>query len=137
MGWRFTNDGMRLILSRGVPRFVATGVRPVLERFLGDQGVTVAEVTHHVLHPGGAKVMATYRSAFGFDDHAIENARETMRRYGNQSSASVLFMLHDLIASGRPEPGDGVDDGVGTRLRGGDADAVVVNAAGLSPEGDV
>lgn len=106
MGWRFTADGMRLILSRGVPRFVATAVKPVVERFVEDQGLTLADVTHHVLHPGGAKVMATYRSAFGFDDHAIENARETMRRYGNQSSASVLFMLHDLLASGRPEPGD-------------------------------
>ena len=29
-----------------------------------------------------------------------------MRRYGNQSSASVLFMLHDLVASGRPRKGD-------------------------------
>ena len=106
MGWRFTDDGMRLILSRGVPRFVATGVKPVVERFLEDQGVTLSDLTHHLLHPGGAKVMATYRSAFGFDDHAIDNARQTMRRYGNQSSASVLFMLHDLVASRRPSPGD-------------------------------
>ena len=50
--------------------------------------------------------MATYRSAFGFDDAALDNAREAIRRYGNQSSASVLFMLNDLVASGRPEQGD-------------------------------
>ncbi len=106
MGWRFTGDGMRLILSRKVPGFVATGVKPVVERFLKDQGVTLADLTHHLLHPGGAKVMATYQSAFGFGDRAIDNSREAMRRYGNQSSASVLFMLHDLMASGRPEPGD-------------------------------
>ena len=106
MGWRFTGDGMRLILSRDVPRFVATAVKPVVERFLKDQGVTLSDLSHHLLHPGGAKVMATYRSAFGFDDHAIDNARETMRRYSNQSSASVLFMLHDLLASDRPERGD-------------------------------
>ena len=106
MGWRFTGDGMRLILSRAVPGFVATAVKPVVERFLADQGVTLSEVRHHVLHPGGAKVMASYRSAFGFDDHALGHAREAMRRYGNQSSASVLFMLSDLVASGRPDRGD-------------------------------
>ena len=106
MGWRFTGDGMRLILSRGVPRFVATGVKPVVARFLEDQGVTLSDISHHVLHPGGAKVMATYRSAFGFDDGALDNARAAMRQYGNQSSASVLFMLHDLVASGRPRKGD-------------------------------
>jgi len=106
MGWRFTDDGMRLILSRGVPEFVATTVKPVVEGFLAQQGLTVAELQHHVLHPGGAKVMSTYRSAFGLDEHALRHAREAMRRYGNQSSASVLFMLHDLVASGQPVPGD-------------------------------
>ena len=102
MGWRFTGEGMRLILSRKVPGFVATGVKPVVERFLTDQDMALGDLTHHLLHPGGAKVMATYQSAFGFGDHAIDNSREAMRRYGNQSSASVLFMLHDLIARAGP-----------------------------------
>lgn len=106
MGWRFTDDGMRLILSRGVPEFVATTVKPVVEQFLAQQDLTVAALQHHVLHPGGAKVMSTYRSAFGLDEHALRHARGAMRNYGNQSSASVLFMLHDLIASGLPVRGD-------------------------------
>lgn len=106
MGWRFTDDGMRLILSRGVPEFVATTVKPVVEQFLARQDLTVGDLQHHLLHPGGAKVMSTYRSAFGLEEHALRHAREAMRRYGNQSSASVLFMLHDLIASGQPARGD-------------------------------
>ena len=106
MGWEFTGDGMRLVLSRDVPSFVASGVKPVVARFLDDQGIELSDVRHFVLHPGGPRVMATYRSAFGLPDAALEYARETMRRYGNQSSASVLFMLHDLMASGRPVDGD-------------------------------
>ena len=106
MGWNFTDDGMRLVLSREVPSFVASGVAPVVERFLDDQQLPLDDVAHFVLHPGGAKVMATYRSAFGLDESALTLARETMRRYGNQSSASVLFMLNDLIASGVPRHGD-------------------------------
>ncbi len=106
MGWNFTDDGMRLILSREVPGFVESRVIPVVEQFLDDEGLTLSEVTHFVLHPGGAKVMATYRSGFGLDDSALDNAREVMRRYGNQSSASVLFMLSDLVSSGRPRKGD-------------------------------
>ncbi len=106
MGWRFTDDGMRLVLSRGVPEFVATRVKPVVEQFLDEQGLTVGDLQHHVLHPGGAKVMSTYRSAFGLEGHALRHAREAMRCYGNQSSASVLFMLHDLVASEQPVPGD-------------------------------
>jgi len=106
MGWDFTQDGMRLVLSREVPAFVATSVAPVVNQFLQNQGLALKDLSHLILHPGGAKVMATYRSVFGLDDLALGYARETMRRYGNQSSASVLFMLNDLIASGRPVPGD-------------------------------
>ena len=106
MGWSFTDDGMRLILSRGVPEFVATTVKPVVERFLAQGDLKVGDLQHHLLHPGGPKVMSTYRSAFGLEEHALRHAREAMRRYGNQSSASVLFMLHDLIASGQPARGD-------------------------------
>ena len=106
MGWNFTEDGMRLVLSREVPSFVAAGVAPVVRQFLDDEGLAVADLDHLILHPGGAKVMATYRSAFGLDDDALSNARETMRQYGNQSSASVLFMLNDLVISDRPRRGD-------------------------------
>ena len=106
MGWDFTSDGMRLVLSRQVPEFVASDVKPVVERFMSDGDDRLADVDHFVLHPGGAKVMSTYRSAFDLDEAALVHSREAMRRYGNQSSASVLFMLHDLVASGCPEPGD-------------------------------
>ncbi len=106
MGWNFTSDGMRLILSREVPEFVASDVQPVVERFMHDGDVRLADVDHFVLHPGGAKVISTYRSAFDLDEEQLVHSRETMRRYGNQSSASVLFMLHDLVASGRPASGD-------------------------------
>jgi alkylresorcinol/alkylpyrone synthase len=50
--------------------------------------------------------MATYRSAFGLPDEALSIARECMRKFGNLSSAAVLVMLSNLIASGVPQSGD-------------------------------
>ena len=44
MGWNFTSDGMRLILSREVPEFVASDVQPVVERFMHDGDVRLADV---------------------------------------------------------------------------------------------
>ena len=106
MGWNFTSDGMRLVLSRDVPAFVGSDVGPVVDQFLSDQGLTLADLMHFVLHPGGAKVMTTYRTALGVSDADLVLARDTMRHYGNQSSASVLFMLSELMASGAPSSGD-------------------------------
>ena len=106
MGWNFTNDGMRLVLSGTVPAFVAEEVTPVVERFLSEFDVARSALTHYLLHPGGPKVMAAYRSALGVTDDELWIARETMKEYGNLSSAAVLFMLHRLQTSGRAQPGE-------------------------------
>ena len=55
-----------------------------------------SSVVAEIFAPGTAYPLADF----------LALSREAMRRYGNQSSASVLFMLHDVMASGRPEPGD-------------------------------
>ena len=106
MGWDFTSDGMRLVLSRDIPAFVSERLAPVVREFVGGFGRSVDGLDHYVLHPGGPKVMATYCSAFGLPDEAVSVARESMRQYGNLSSASVLFMLNDVVASGTPRSGD-------------------------------
>jgi alkylresorcinol/alkylpyrone synthase len=106
MGWRFTGDGMRLVLSRDIPSLVGSRVAPVVHDFLSDAGLSFANITHHILHPGGAKVMSTYRSAFGLSEQALSIARDCMRQYGNLSSAAVLVMLSNLVASGVPRAGD-------------------------------
>lgn len=106
MGWDFTGDGMRLLLGRDVPEVVRDHVAPAVSAFAAACGTAVQDVTHHILHPGGPKVMATYRSAFLLLDEALCNARACMREHGNLSSAAVLFMLGHLIASGTPRAGD-------------------------------
>ena len=79
---------------------------PVVHEFLRDAGLSFDNIRHHILHPGGAKVMSTYRSAFGLSDEALSIARECMRQFGNLSSAAVLVMLSNLVASGKPRTGD-------------------------------
>jgi alkylresorcinol/alkylpyrone synthase len=106
MGWDFTSDGMRLVLSRDIPSFVSGRLAPVLREFVSRSGRTLDALEHYLLHPGGPKVMATYREALGLPDRAVAVARESMRRFGNLSSASVLFMLRDVFASGSPRSGD-------------------------------
>ena len=106
MGWNFTGDGMRLILSRDVPTFVTERLAPVVREFLGGANTSVDALDHYLLHPGGPKVMETYLSTFALPEEAVSIARECMREYGNLSSAAVLFMLNDLVVSGRPKSGD-------------------------------
>jgi alkylresorcinol/alkylpyrone synthase len=107
MGWDFTDDGMRLVLAKTIPTFVSNEVAPVVDRFLSDHDLRRDDLDHYLLHPGGPRIMDAYRTALGVPEEALWIARETMREYGNLSSAAVLFMLHRLRTSGRAAAGDG------------------------------
>jgi len=106
MGWAFTSDGMRLILSREVTEFVGEKLKPVIAGFLRDQNLSQADIAHWVLHPGGRRIIETYHEAFGLTERDLSWTRGSLARIGNLSSASVLFILSDLIDSGTPRPGE-------------------------------
>src|SRR5262249_22702168 len=57
MGWAFTSDGMRLILSKEVTDFIAERLKPVVDRFLADHRVSERDIEHWVLHPGGRRII--------------------------------------------------------------------------------
>lgn len=101
MGWRFTADGMRLVLSPDVPEIVAGPIRREVEGFLAGM-----RPDHWILHPGGRRIVDTYRTVFGLSASDLEWTRNSLANVGNLSSASVLFILADLLESRRAKPGD-------------------------------
>jgi alkylresorcinol/alkylpyrone synthase len=106
MGWAFTSDGMRLRLSKEVTDFVREKLRPEVETFLRDSSVTLDRIAHWILHPGGRRIIETYQSVFGLTDKDLRWTRGSLARVGNLSSASILFILADVMASGKAHPGD-------------------------------
>ena len=106
MGWAFTADGMRLRLSKEVTDFVKERLKPDIGSFLHDSSVTLDRIAHWVLHPGGRRILETYRDVFGLSDKDLRWTRGSLARVGNLSSASVLFILADVMGSGRAHPGD-------------------------------
>jgi alkylresorcinol/alkylpyrone synthase len=106
MGWDFTGDGMRLLLSPAVAGLVRERLKGVVEAFLADQGLESKKVRYWVLHPGGRRILEAYEAAFGLGPEALLWTRQSLARVGNLSSASVLFILSDVLAGARPKPGE-------------------------------
>jgi alkylresorcinol/alkylpyrone synthase len=106
MGWAFTNDGMRLVLSKEVTDFIGEKLKPVVAAFLSDHRLSAKDIAHWVLHPGGRRILETYEEVFGLTEKDLRWARGSLARVGNLSSASILFILADLLASGTPKPGE-------------------------------
>ena len=104
MGWEIGSGGFRVVLSGDVPR-VARGIRKDVDEFLASQGMTLADITTFVCHPGGPKVLEALEEALELPDDALELTWRSLREVGNLSSASVLFVLGDTLADRSPPPG--------------------------------
>ncbi len=78
-----------------------TQLRPVLDRFLAGQGLSLSDIDGFACHPGGVKVIAALEEAFGLEPGSLEIAREILTDYGNMSAVTVLFVLERLLRARR------------------------------------
>ncbi len=99
MGWDINEHGLKVLFSRDIPSIVRTLALPALLDFLKGQGITLPDVSHFIAHPGGAKVIEAYEQALSLAEGKMDRARGVLRRYGNMSSPTVLFVLEDFIRS--------------------------------------
>ncbi|HYN21317.1 MAG TPA: type III polyketide synthase, partial [Thermoanaerobaculia bacterium] len=63
MGWDISQDGFRIVLSADVPQVVREFLRRDVDAFLADHGLTRAEISSWVCHPGGPKVLEAMQEA--------------------------------------------------------------------------
>ena len=95
MGWSIEEDGFGVLFSRDIPNLVETRMRPVIDQFLADQGLGLSDLDGVICHPGGAKVIAAIRSALDLGGDALDVEADILRRHGNMSSVTVLFVLDE------------------------------------------
>jgi alkylresorcinol/alkylpyrone synthase len=104
MGFDVGSHGLRILLQKELPELVQRDLGPVIERFLAQHGKVRADVGLFLLHPGGRRILDAYREVLGLSEHDLRFARESLRRYGNLSSVSVLTVLELALAEGFPLP---------------------------------
>jgi len=105
MGWDVTNTGFKVVLSADVPEIARTQLRPAVEAFLADHQLSIDDISHWIAHPGGPKVTQAMQEGLGLNGDALRLSRESLARFGNVSSASVLFILDETLATCQPAPG--------------------------------
>ncbi|QIX61805.1 type III polyketide synthase [Hymenobacter lutimineralis] len=102
MAWHINDFGFEMTLSSYVPRMIQKGIRQLTEKLLERLPVKLADIHAFAIHPGGRKILETIEQELGLSRHDNRFAYEVLRNYGNMSSATVLFVLRDLLASFAP-----------------------------------
>jgi alkylresorcinol/alkylpyrone synthase len=105
MGWDIGSSGFRIVLSAEVPEVVERHLRADVDAFLAERGLTRADITSWVCHPGGPKVLAAMEQALELPREALALTWKSLAEAGNLSSTSVLLVLRDTLAAARPPAG--------------------------------
>jgi alkylresorcinol/alkylpyrone synthase len=106
MGWDIVDSGFKIVLSSKVPDLVRARIRGDVDSFLAAQGLQRSDLRHYICHPGGPKVLEAFEEALEIPRAAVQRTWDSLQQVGNLSSASVLFVLKDLLDAGTAKPGD-------------------------------
>ena len=106
MGWDVVDTGFKVVLSATVPNLVTDEIRGDVDAFLADHGLNRGDIRHWVAHTGGPKVLKAFETALELPPRALERSWRSLREVGNLSSASVLFVLKELLEAEEAKPGD-------------------------------
>ncbi len=76
-----------------------------LEPLLEGSGTRIDDVARWAVHPGGRAILDRLEEGLELPASALAASRSVLRRYGNMSSATVMFVLAELMAAGG-DPGE-------------------------------
>ncbi len=100
MAWNIRDLGFDMVLSGKVPRAIHDALRSGSDKILGFAPIDSIDLW--AVHPGGHSILDAVERAFELDSDALKASREVLRRNGNMSSATVMFVLDSLMRSAKP-----------------------------------
>ena len=100
MSWNIRDFGFDMVLSGQVPGAIYEALRFGTQEILGS--VPVNAIDLWAAHPGGRSILDGIERAFNLAPEALAISREVLRRYGNMSSAAVMFVLEKMLRLPRP-----------------------------------
>ena len=104
MSWRIGDHGFRMTLSAEVPALIQAHLGEWLKGWLKDQGLCVDNVRSWAVHPGGPRILEAVEDGLALENGVLDVSRDVLRRHGNMSSATVLFVLERLRKEGTALP---------------------------------
>jgi predicted naringenin-chalcone synthase len=93
--WNIGDFGFDMVLSGQVPGAIQEALRTGAGEIL--DGAPINAIDLWAVHPGGRSVLDAVERAFDLRPHALSASRNILRRFGNMSSATVMFVLQTML----------------------------------------
>ncbi len=106
LGWDMVESGFKIVLASELPELVRANIARDVDGLLAEHGLARSDIRHWIAHTGGPKVLRAMEQALALPEGALARSWRSLRTVGNLSSASVLFILAELLDESSAEEGD-------------------------------
>jgi predicted naringenin-chalcone synthase len=105
LGFDWVDGRLKVKLDKDVPKVAPVLVERVVNRILEQvPGMTLRDIKHLIIHPGGVKVLDNIRDRLKIPEEKLAYSRQILRQQGNQSSATIASI--GRLAKEQAQPGD-------------------------------
>src|SRR5262247_1718930 len=106
MGFEYPGGRPRVILSKDVRRIGAAMMGEMAASLMATQGLKREDIRYWVLHSAGRRVIDRARTLLELSEEQVGHSRSVLRRFGNMSSATILFVFDETLREESPVPDD-------------------------------
>lgn len=97
MAWSIGDSGFNMVLSNYIPEILGEGLEDFLHPVLNQYNLKLDNIDHWGVHPGGRAILDKVEKTLNLPKELLSSSRNILSKYGNMSSATVLFVLKDLL----------------------------------------
>ena len=97
MAWELSSTGFLMQLSGYVPDLIQEDFDTVVKSSLQKSGWQKNDVTDWCIHPGGKRILEAVQQSVGLQKEQLQSSYQVLQQHGNMSSATVLFVLKELL----------------------------------------
>ncbi len=99
MAWAIGDLGFEMKLSAYVPEAIRDGIKKLTNSLLILNKITLSDISFFAIHPGGKKILEAVESELGLTKGDNKFSYAVLKKYGNMSSPTVLFVLREILSS--------------------------------------
>jgi predicted naringenin-chalcone synthase len=89
MTWRVADGAFNMTLARTVPDVLRASLPAAVETLLEPHGLSVADVQHWAVHPGGPRIIEASAETLGLPESSVRHSQNILATRGNMSSATL------------------------------------------------
>jgi predicted naringenin-chalcone synthase len=97
MAWRIHEKSFLMTLSTYVPQLLEEGISGIVSSALIKSSLEKEDIFHWAFHPGGRKILEHLGKELALNRNQLWASYEVMRKVGNLSSVTLLFVLNEIL----------------------------------------